>query len=197
MTFDPPPAGFNFLKANESDLLRHGFPRRPVEDPALLKRWERTMIRPFRVIVPQFRRARLQKAPLAAAGRPPEKKAVHGSETSNVWSGVMVYVPGGTYDEVVEGSGPSRRVSPGGGVTVARRSGLLEWPRCSQRRSGSVHRSRRGTRSGETRETRRVSAEKRQHDQRLAHGKPFECRRGKLGQLAQGERPAGQPTLVA
>jgi Peptidase A4 family len=117
LTFAPPKSGFNPLKADESELLRHGFPRRPVEDPALLKRWERAMSRPFRVIVPQFRRLDYKKHHLRAAGRPSAERAVHGTETSSVWSGGVVYAPAGTTMKWVEGNWTVPNGYPPAGAT--------------------------------------------------------------------------------
>jgi hypothetical protein len=104
LTFAPPPADFNPLKAGESELLAHGFPRRPTEDPELLKRWEHAMSRPYRVIVPQFRRMEYKRHHLPGEGHPPRRPAAHGTETTSIWSGAVVYAPAGTTMKWVEGN---------------------------------------------------------------------------------------------
>lgn len=88
--FSPAPDGFDPVKADDRALLAHGYPSRP-EDPVLLERWERVLSRPTQWIQPVFRSMpyKRRRLPQVAAG------AVHGTETTDIWSGAVVHAPRG------------------------------------------------------------------------------------------------------
>jgi hypothetical protein len=101
------------LKADERSLFLHGFPRRPVEDPALLKRWEHALSRPLHFIQPVFRRMDYKRHGLPD---PDHMKDEHGTETTNGWSGAVVYAPTGTTMQWVEGEWTVPNAFPPGGA---------------------------------------------------------------------------------
>ena len=80
-TFDPPPAGFDPLTADPTELWRHGFPQRP-SDPAALQRWTALLGSPLRVVKPTI----IKRRP--ARRRLPE---VDGTESTKIWSGAVVF----------------------------------------------------------------------------------------------------------
>jgi hypothetical protein len=53
-TFPPAPAAFDALKDDEASVALYGFPRRPVEYPELLRRWERAVSRITHHLQPTF-----------------------------------------------------------------------------------------------------------------------------------------------
>jgi Peptidase A4 family len=99
-TFSPPPSGFDPLTAAESELVNSGFPSRPT-DPKLLERYRRFFTRvkgKFQYIVPTFRvdptkSTRPQKGSSMGAG----------TESSDNWSGGVVYAPKGESFKWVQG----------------------------------------------------------------------------------------------
>jgi Peptidase A4 family len=97
-TFPLPPTDFSPIKATSKDLLRYGFPSRP-EQPELLERWERILSRPIHPIQPVFRAMDYKRHHLRGESGP-----THGVESSNVWSGAVVYAPAGTTMKWVEGT---------------------------------------------------------------------------------------------
>jgi Peptidase A4 family len=106
-TFEPPPAGFDPLKAEDADLIKHGFPRRPVEDPRAMQRYEavlRRMQGKLRYIVPTFRqRADVKHRPLGT---------IEGTESSNNWSGAVQHAPKGQAFRWVQGDWTVPNVYP-------------------------------------------------------------------------------------
>ena len=99
-TFKLPPPGFNPLEAESRELALYGFPARPIEDSRMLERWKAVLGRPIRLIQPTFRpmthkRRRLPK-------RAP--RAEHGTESTDIWSGVVVHAPPGDSFRWVEGT---------------------------------------------------------------------------------------------
>jgi hypothetical protein len=117
LTFTLPPHGFDPLKAGVEELRSHGLPRRPDENPELLKRWKRAVSRVSHVIVPQFRRMDYKKHNLRGARLPAGRTAAHGTEQSTVWSGGVVYAPAGTTMKWVEGHWTVPNVYPPKGAT--------------------------------------------------------------------------------
>ncbi len=92
-----PPAGFDPLKADDKTLLQHGLPLRPA-DPKALERWKAALSRPIHYVEPEF-----LLMPNKTHG-PRLKAAVGGAETSNNWSGAVVYAPSGSTFKWVEGN---------------------------------------------------------------------------------------------
>jgi Peptidase A4 family len=94
-TFPLAPANFDPLSADQAALLRHGYPRRPDENPELLERWKRLLGRPLQPIEPSFRKVENIR-------HIPRLRAVDGgTETSTNWSGAVVFAPSGsTFDSV-------------------------------------------------------------------------------------------------
>src|SRR5947209_6697417 len=92
-TFLAPPSGFNPLKADHRQLLKHGFPRRPEEHPELMKHWEKVLSQSRNYINPSFRRNENKKH-----GRRLKTKNSKsaGTESSDNWSGAVVFAPSGT-----------------------------------------------------------------------------------------------------
>jgi peptidase A4-like protein len=86
-TFEPPPPGFQPLKATDAELARHGFPRRP-QDPQAMQRYETVLRRlegKFQYIPPTFRRRDdIQHGP---------RRRIADTEQSSNWSGGVLYAP--------------------------------------------------------------------------------------------------------
>lgn len=97
-TFEPPPPGFEPLKADDAELTRHGFPRRPVESLEAMQRYEAVLRRlqgKFHYIVPVFRRREdIRHRPLEQAA---------GTETFSNWSGAVQHAPKGQSFRWVQG----------------------------------------------------------------------------------------------
>jgi Peptidase A4 family len=110
-TFAPLAPGFKPLEADDRQLLLHGFPPRPVEDPKLLKHWEKTLSRPLHIIQPQFRAMDHKRHHLreSMADR-------HATETSRTWSGVVAFAPQGTTMQWVNGTWNVPNAFPPGGA---------------------------------------------------------------------------------
>ena len=89
-TFPLPPAGFNPLTADAAMLRRFGLPQRPAGPPALIARWEKAVGRPRRFIEPTFRRVEGMRH------RPRLRRLREGADTSDNWSGAVVFAPGGS-----------------------------------------------------------------------------------------------------
>ncbi len=53
-TFIPPPKNINLQEVEDEILLKHGFPRKPIEDKKLLALWKKFMSRRYNYIVPTF-----------------------------------------------------------------------------------------------------------------------------------------------
>src|SRR3984885_13515288 len=88
-TFDPPPRGFDPLKASPAELERHGFPALPT-NPHQLERYSRLMRElkgRFHYVPPTFRERRFRA----------------GVETSNTWSGGTVFAPPGGSFQWIQG----------------------------------------------------------------------------------------------
>jgi hypothetical protein len=85
-TFPAPPAGFDFEKATEADRQKYGMPKFPT--PELQQRFL-TAIKGARIIEPQFKARDRRRAKL------PPLTGNHGVETTNIWSGGVVYHPTG------------------------------------------------------------------------------------------------------
>jgi hypothetical protein len=111
-TFRTPPPGFDPLNADDRELTVFGFPRRPTENPRLLARWERVLSRPIRAIQPTFRHVDYKRRRL------PNKvsRAVHGTETTDIWSGAVVHAPAGDSFQWVEGTWTVPDAFPPGGA---------------------------------------------------------------------------------
>lgn len=110
-TIEPPPVGFDPLKANAMDLMRYGIPPRPdpAKFPDAARIWDRILSRAHQVVVPQLR-SRLE------VKRSLYEPSVSGSaaNTSNNWSGGVLF-NGGPFDFVYgEWTVPS--VSPPAGT---------------------------------------------------------------------------------
>ncbi len=86
-TFPAPPAGFDFATASDADRERYGMPKFPTAD--LQQRFV-TAIKGAKIIEPQFKPRDRQRATL-----PKLSRDVHGVETTNIWSGGVVYNPSG------------------------------------------------------------------------------------------------------
>jgi len=99
-TFQSPPPGFNPLQAEDRELIRYGFPSRPVGDARMLQRWEKVLSRPIRVIQPAFRAVTYKRRRL------PQRTAssTHGTESTDIWSGAVVHAPAGDRFQWVEGT---------------------------------------------------------------------------------------------
>ena len=79
-TFEPPPADFDPLTADQSTLRNYGYPYRP-SNPAALARWKKLLGRPLRFIKPTITRIPARRR-LAIA---------EGTETFKNWSGAVVF----------------------------------------------------------------------------------------------------------
>jgi hypothetical protein len=95
--FIPPPVGFDPLRADDTTLIRHGFPLRPA-DPQALKRWTAAVSQPMNYIDPDF-----LLMPHMVHG-PRRRGETAGTETSTNWSGAVVYAPAGSTFKWVEGN---------------------------------------------------------------------------------------------
>jgi hypothetical protein len=110
-TYPPPPTGFDLAKATNRERIRHGIPRCPVEFPELAKRWEEKLRqRPVKIVEPVFRLMDYKRHHLL------KLKKGHGPETSNVWSGGIVFPPGGDKMKWVEGTWKMPNSSPPAGA---------------------------------------------------------------------------------
>jgi Peptidase A4 family len=106
-TFEPPPPEFEPLKAHDAELVRHGFPRRPAEDPRAMQRYEAVLRRlqgKFHYIVPTFRlRDDVRHRPL---------ERMSGTETFANWSGAVQHAPEGQAFRWVQGDWTVPNVYP-------------------------------------------------------------------------------------
>jgi len=106
-TFEPPPAGFEPLKSADAELIRHGFPRRPTEDPQAMQRYEAVLRRlqgKFHYIVPTFRRRDdIRHRPL---------ERIAGTEVYSNWSGAVQHAPKGRAFRWVQGDWTIPNVYP-------------------------------------------------------------------------------------
>src|SRR5215469_517906 len=89
-TFVPPPPGFDAPKAEDAELIKHGFPRRPVENKKAMERYDAVLRRlqgKLHYIEPTFRRRdELRHRPL---------ETIEGTEGSLNWSGAVQHaLPG-------------------------------------------------------------------------------------------------------
>jgi hypothetical protein len=98
--FSHPPNGFKPHEADDRELRVYGLPRRPSDNPELLKRWEQKYDRKLNFIRPAFRRMEYKRHRLPGTVG---NKAEHGVESSNIWSGAVVYAPSGTTMKWVQG----------------------------------------------------------------------------------------------
>ncbi len=88
-TFEPPPHGFDPFQASPAELTKHGFPRIP-HNLHHLKRYKRLMNElkgRFHYVPPTFRERRIKSS----------------GETSNTWSGGIVYAPTGQSFQWIQG----------------------------------------------------------------------------------------------
>lgn len=95
-----PPEGFDPRTAPAADVVRAGFPARPT-DPRLLERYERFFTRTqgrFHYVEPTFR---LDPTRSTHPQKNNDDRA--GTETSNNWSGGVVYAPAGQTFKWVQG----------------------------------------------------------------------------------------------
>jgi peptidase A4-like protein len=114
--FSLPPDGFKPLEAEDRELRVYGFPRRPTENPELLKRWQTAYDRKLRFIRPVFRRIDWKRRRIP--GKAGLKKA-HGVEQSNIWSGAVVHVRDKTVRWVAsEWTVPNAYPPPDGGAPL-------------------------------------------------------------------------------
>jgi hypothetical protein len=94
-TYPPPPDGLDPLAAAEHMMRQHGLPRRPA-DPRLAARWEAGAGRINRYIVPTF-------VPHPGKYHGPLRRAADATETSNNWSGGVLFAPSGKVMKWVHG----------------------------------------------------------------------------------------------
>jgi hypothetical protein len=107
-TFRPPPHRFDARQASDSDLVRHGFPRRPVEDERAMERYDAVLRRlegKLHYIVPTFT-TRVDKR------HRPLERVEEGQETSSNWSGGVQYASAGNAFRWVEGNWTIPNVYP-------------------------------------------------------------------------------------
>jgi hypothetical protein len=99
-TFVPPPPDFDPLSANQSDLLKHGFPAVPEsrEQRELYKRLFQQMKGRFRYIEPTFGKPNKNRGGQYRFDKRRKKLSgvQAGNEYSNIWSGGVVYSPSGS-----------------------------------------------------------------------------------------------------
>lgn len=97
--FTLPPKGFKPADADDRELRVFGLAPRPTWDDKLLKRWQTKYARRLEFLRPTFRRMDYKRHRL-----PGEEgsKAVHGVETSTIWSGAVVHAPQGKQMKWVE-----------------------------------------------------------------------------------------------
>ena len=107
ITLPLPPEGFNALHADAATLEKHGLPRRPA-DPASMRKWEEVMGRTTRFIEPTF------VAKTNKRHGPRHRKITDPTETSNNWSGAVVFAPAGSSFASVAGQWnvPSNETRP-------------------------------------------------------------------------------------
>jgi hypothetical protein len=90
-TFPASPVGFNPLKADDSALIRHGFPSRGEWSPQLVDFWEKLMRHGQPTYIePVFRKLDLPSLPPGA-----RKTAPGITQASDHWSGAVVFPPAG------------------------------------------------------------------------------------------------------
>jgi hypothetical protein len=90
-----PPAGFDPLSADDDTLTGYGLPPRPTGDPKRLKDWEAYVTRKLERIDPIFEMSKTKR-------HGPFLRAQQGTETSNNWSGCVVYAPGGAQFKFIQ-----------------------------------------------------------------------------------------------
>jgi len=98
-TFDPPPHGFDPVTATLAHLAQRGFPTRP-EDAHHLERYKRIFSQlkgKFNYIQPTFR-VNEEKT-----HGPRKRRTTDPTETSNNWSGAVVFAPTGQSFKWIEG----------------------------------------------------------------------------------------------
>jgi Peptidase A4 family len=86
--FTPPPAGFDPVRASDSELLAHGYPARPdsQQQPELHRHWTEMWSRPMTVITPQF-----DVMPEGPGGR----RLRYANTVGTGWAGMSHAVPAG------------------------------------------------------------------------------------------------------
>jgi hypothetical protein len=95
-TFQPPPPGFDPVKATERERLTYGYPRCPGEYPDLVARWTRKLSAPYKIIEPTFKPREMRRRRL------PSFLGKHGPQTSDNWAGAFVTPAEGTTFKWVE-----------------------------------------------------------------------------------------------
>ena len=100
-TYAPPPAGFDPLTANPTQLATYGLPPRPnaTAEPELFAFWSRLLSPPFRFTIPEFPKRPLPEAILydiffrfdpGGRSRNPDFATFRHRETSLNWSGAYI-----------------------------------------------------------------------------------------------------------
>jgi Peptidase A4 family len=99
-TFEPPPRGFDPLKASNAELVKHGIPRRPIEDQRTMKEYEavlRRLQRRFFYIEPTFTRREDKQ-------HRPRMRIAEATESSTNWSGAVQFASSGNAFKWVQGT---------------------------------------------------------------------------------------------
>jgi Peptidase A4 family len=101
--FEPPPRGFDPVRASDEELRRHGFPPRPdaVTEPARLRRWESVVSQVQTIILPEFAPIPVGQQVTGPDVGPPVPPPTFGSLDN--WCGVVAFH--GLNDPVKEVSG--------------------------------------------------------------------------------------------
>jgi Peptidase A4 family len=106
-TFAPPPLDFDPLKADDRELLAHGFPRRPA-DPDLRERWEQLASRRPHLVQPRFRqlerRDRLAKRSADRRAITAADGTTHAVDSTQNWAGALLDAPAGDRFTWIEGT---------------------------------------------------------------------------------------------
>ncbi len=55
-THQSPPADFDIWKATDSELIRYGFPKKPVENKEHMKLWDKLKNKKLKCIIPEFKK---------------------------------------------------------------------------------------------------------------------------------------------
>lgn len=107
VTFELPPEGFNPLQADDDDLIRFGYPRRP-DDEEALARWISVLSEPFQLVKPSFS----LNEDIEHRPQQDGSKVFEGAQSSSNWSGGVIYAPTGTSLQWVHGEWTVPEVGP-------------------------------------------------------------------------------------